>query len=102
MSQLRKTNVTPVFEANLNAYKAGYPVICNEGGSRSSKSYSIVQLLVSIAVNDNFDEITARATQLINTIAALNSQVAQAEAASNTAVDVADQINREALARGRR
>jgi hypothetical protein len=34
MSQLRKTNVTPVFEANLNAYKAGYPVICNEGGSR--------------------------------------------------------------------
>ena len=52
MSQLRKTNVTPVFEANLNAYKAGYPVICNEGGSRSSKSYSIVQLLVSIAVNE--------------------------------------------------
>lgn len=52
MSQLRKTNVTPVFEANLNAYNAGYPVICNEGGSRSSKSYSIVQLLVSIAVNE--------------------------------------------------
>ena len=49
---LKKVRVTPVFEANLNAYKAGYPVICNEGGSRSSKSYSIVQLLVSIAVNE--------------------------------------------------
>lgn len=40
---------TPVYEANEQAYQQGYPVICNEGGSRSSKSYSIVQLLVTIA-----------------------------------------------------
>lgn len=51
-NQLKKVKVTPVFVANLNAYKQGYPVICNEGGSRSSKSYSIVQLLISIAVNE--------------------------------------------------
>lgn len=31
------------------AYKYGYPVICNEGGSRSGKSYSTIQILVSIA-----------------------------------------------------
>lgn len=40
---------TPVYYANKKAYKDGYPIICNEGGSRSSKSYSIVQLLVTIA-----------------------------------------------------
>lgn len=47
-SQL-KISVTPVYDANLNAYNKGYPVICNEGGSRSSKSYSIIQLLIQIA-----------------------------------------------------
>jgi phage terminase large subunit len=31
------------------AYKSGIPVICNEGGSRSGKSYSTIQILVSIA-----------------------------------------------------
>jgi phage terminase large subunit len=40
---------TPVFQKNLLAYQQGYPVICNEGGSRSSKSYSIIQLLCGIA-----------------------------------------------------
>lgn len=30
---------------------AGWPIICNEGGSRSSKSYSIVQLLIAVALN---------------------------------------------------
>jgi len=47
-SQL-KISTTPVFDANFNAYNQGYPVICNEGGSRSSKSYSIIQLLIKIA-----------------------------------------------------
>lgn len=42
-------NTTPVFARNLAAYKAGYPIICNEGGSRSSKSYSIIQLLIGLA-----------------------------------------------------
>lgn len=44
-----KIKATPVFYANKKAYEQGYPVICNEGGSRSSKSYSIVQLLITIA-----------------------------------------------------
>jgi phage terminase large subunit len=44
-----KIRGTPVFYANKNAYEEGYPIICNEGGSRSSKSYSVVQLLIHIA-----------------------------------------------------
>lgn len=45
-----KIKATPVFYANQKAYEAGYPIICNEGGSRSSKSYSVVQLLIIIAL----------------------------------------------------
>jgi phage terminase large subunit len=41
--------VTEVFERNIEAYQKGWSIICNEGGSRSSKSYSIIQLLVGIA-----------------------------------------------------
>jgi len=48
----KPVKVTHVFTANAKAYQQGYPVICNEGGSRSSKSYSIVQLLVQIATNE--------------------------------------------------
>jgi phage terminase large subunit len=47
-----KIKATPVFYANKKAYEEGYPVICNEGGSRSSKSYSVVQLLIHIAINN--------------------------------------------------
>lgn len=47
-TQLR-TKATPVFYANKKAYESGFPIICNEGGSRSSKSYSIVQLLIHLA-----------------------------------------------------
>jgi phage terminase large subunit len=47
-----KIKATPVFYANKKAYEQGYPVICNEGGSRSSKSYSIVQLLITIALSN--------------------------------------------------
>ena len=47
-----KINATPVFFANKKAYQGSYPVICNEGGTRSSKSYSIVQLLIEIAYNN--------------------------------------------------
>lgn len=49
VNQLR-IKATPVFYANKKAYEQGYPVICNEGGSRSSKSYSVVQLLIHIAL----------------------------------------------------
>lgn len=40
---------TPVYLANKKAFKEGFSVICNEGGSRSGKTYSIVQLLIHIA-----------------------------------------------------
>jgi phage terminase large subunit len=46
-----KIKATPVFYANKKAYEDGYPIICNEGGSRSSKSYSVVQLLIHIAIS---------------------------------------------------
>jgi phage terminase large subunit len=45
----KQVRATPVFYANLEAYHGKWPIICNEGGSRSSKSYSIVQLLITIA-----------------------------------------------------
>ena len=35
--------------STYDAYKDGYQIICNEGGSRSGKSYSTIQILVSIA-----------------------------------------------------
>ena len=47
-----KIKATPVFYANKKAYEEGYPIICNEGGSRSSKSYSVVQLLIHIALSN--------------------------------------------------
>jgi phage terminase large subunit len=47
-----KIKATPVFYANKKAYEDGYPIICNEGGSRSSKSYSVVQLLIHIAISN--------------------------------------------------
>ena len=38
--------VTPVFNKNQEAFEAGYRYIVNQGGSRSSKSYSIAQFLI--------------------------------------------------------
>lgn len=46
-----KIKATPVFYANKKAYEEGFPIICNEGGSRSGKTYSIVQLLIYIALS---------------------------------------------------
>lgn len=47
-----QANTTPIFAYNQAAFMQGYPIICNEGGSRSSKSYSIVQLLVGLATQN--------------------------------------------------
>lgn len=45
-----EVNTTPVFWANKKAYDAGnYRVIANQGSTRSSKTYSICQLLIDIA-----------------------------------------------------
>jgi phage terminase large subunit len=41
---------TSVFKKNIKAYNSGETLIINQGGSRSSKSYSILQLLFLIAV----------------------------------------------------
>jgi phage terminase large subunit len=41
---------TKVFEKNLKAYVDGNRYIINQGGARSSKTYSIVQLLILIAM----------------------------------------------------
>jgi phage terminase large subunit len=45
-----KFKPTPVYLANREAYRKGWPIICNEGGTRSGKTYSIVQLLIHIAL----------------------------------------------------
>jgi len=42
-------NATPVFEMNWNALINGYRYLINQGGSRSSKSYSILQILIAYA-----------------------------------------------------
>lgn len=54
MSQSRAViKYTPVFTANLEAYKANkYRVIANQGSTRSSKSYSIAQLLIKICLEE--------------------------------------------------
>lgn len=44
-----QVEVTNVFGRNLEAYNSGKRVIINQGGSRSSKSFSIDQLLICIA-----------------------------------------------------
>jgi phage terminase large subunit len=55
--ELKKIRATDVFFKNVEAYQSDAPIICNEGGSRSSKSYSIVQLLISIAADRNAKNI---------------------------------------------
>lgn len=50
MKDLRKEiNTTPVYQKNLSAYQKGFSIICNEGGSRSGKTYGVIQLLCGIA-----------------------------------------------------
>jgi phage terminase large subunit len=51
-------DTTPVFQRNLAAYQQGFPIICNEGGSRSSKSYSIIQLLCGVAKREKGKRIS--------------------------------------------
>lgn len=48
-SHIKASNV---FEKNLEAYKKGFRLISNRGGSRSSKSYSIMQLMIMIAMTE--------------------------------------------------
>lgn len=41
---------TSVFERNIKSYNEGASLIVNQGGTRSSKTYSILQLLILIAM----------------------------------------------------
>jgi phage terminase large subunit len=43
-------NHTNIFSKNLNEYESGKRFIINQGGSRSSKTYSIVQLLIFLCL----------------------------------------------------
>jgi len=45
-------NHTSVFSKNLNEYEGGKRFIINQGGSRSSKTYSIVQLLIFLCLTN--------------------------------------------------
>lgn len=44
---------TDVYFNNLEAYNAGTRLIINQGGTASSKTYSILQLLITIALRSN-------------------------------------------------
>jgi phage terminase large subunit len=49
---MSEVKYTPVFTANKKAYESGlYRVICNEGSTRSSKTYSEIQLATYICLN---------------------------------------------------
>lgn len=54
---------TSVFERNLNAYVNKEALIVNQGGTRSSKSYSIMQLLMLIAVKSKVPLIISVCSQ---------------------------------------
>lgn len=47
-----KIKATNVFERNAKAYSSGKRFIINQGGSRSSKTWSICQLLISICLSE--------------------------------------------------
>lgn len=50
--EAKQVECTPVFYANREAIKSGrYRVIANQGSTRSSKTYSVCQLLPTIALN---------------------------------------------------
>ena len=51
MAQQRKVAVTPVYQKLEKAYESGlYNVFVLEGGSRSSKTYSIIQFWIKYAI----------------------------------------------------
>lgn len=59
-----KISITPVFTANRKAYQAGYRRIVNQGSTRSSKTYSIGQVLMDIALQTDNKEISVTSPSL--------------------------------------
>lgn len=53
-----QVRTTPVYHANRAAYQAGHRLIVNQGSSRSSKTYSIGQVLMDIALQEERKRIT--------------------------------------------
>jgi phage terminase large subunit len=51
-------DVTPVFTANRKAYERGYRRISNQGSTRSSKTFSLVQLMTNVALSETKKEIS--------------------------------------------
>jgi phage terminase large subunit len=49
---------TNVFERNVAAYKSGKRFIINQGGTRSSKTFSLCQLMISIALSEKNSKIS--------------------------------------------
>lgn len=54
--------VTSVFSKNLKAYEDGYRYLINQGGSRSSKSYSIIQFLIYLCLQSKITVSVVRKT----------------------------------------
>lgn len=53
-----KIKATNVLERNATAYKSGKRFIINQGGTRSSKTYSLCQLMISIALSEKNIQIS--------------------------------------------
>lgn len=49
--------LTKTFQKNLNAYKDGYRIIANKGSSRSSKTYSILQLFYLLCKHSKIKKV---------------------------------------------
>lgn len=50
MGKELEINHTEVFSRNLDAYEQGHRYILNQGGSRSSKTYSLLQLIIYLCL----------------------------------------------------
>jgi len=53
-----KIKATNVFERNASAYKKGLRFIINQGGTRSSKTYSLCQLMIATALSEPKTQIS--------------------------------------------
>lgn len=53
-----RIKATNVFERNLKAYQNKYRFICNQGGTRSSKTYSLCQLMIAICLKESNTKVS--------------------------------------------
>jgi len=55
---MAKIQVTRVYDKTVQAEKDGYKIICHEGGSRSSKTWSIFQFFLLKAISGENISVT--------------------------------------------